>query len=81
MAFVTPVLALYAFLFKCSNIFVASINANVTVELLTIFYRCPIVGATLVRRWSTALLNFDNFGSAMLTLFVVSTLDDFMAVG
>ena len=26
------------------------------------------------------MLNFDNIGNAMLTLFVVSTLDDYMAV-
>lgn len=37
-------------------------------------------GDTATRWWSPPLLNFDNIGRAMLTLFVVTTMDNWMSI-
>ncbi|GIM16367.1 hypothetical protein Vretimale_19029, partial [Volvox reticuliferus] len=41
---------------------------------------CPDPGSEAVRWWGPKLRNFDNLGSALLTLFTVVTLDGYMAV-
>jgi hypothetical protein len=38
------------------------------------------VGETLERRWIKPMLDFDTFGGAMMTLFTISSLEDFMQV-
>jgi hypothetical protein len=38
------------------------------------------VGDTVERQWTTPMLNFDSFGNAMMTLFTISTLEDYMEI-
>jgi hypothetical protein len=41
---------------------------------------CESVGAEDTRTWATPLLNFNHIGNAMLSLFTISTLDNFMDI-
>ncbi|XRA99340.1 voltage-dependent calcium channel T type alpha-1H [Pycnococcus provasolii] len=41
---------------------------------------CAEVGAVETAEWKTHFLNFDNIGNAVMSLFVVATLDDWMRI-
>ena len=41
---------------------------------------CAEIGQTYERRWANTFLNFDHLGEAVMSLFVVTTMDDWMVI-
>ena len=41
---------------------------------------CENVGEVYDRRWENSFLNFDNLGEAIISLFIVTTMDDWMRI-
>ena len=41
---------------------------------------CENVGEVYERRWENSFLNFDNLGEAIISLFIVTTMDDWMRI-